>query len=83
MTDVMTDKFISDTLTLAAGYAAWFSGVPDTEVMPRLDEARANMAAELSEKFGADVATQIAQAFVEAVIKCKRELEAGRGATLN
>ena len=83
MAEVMTDEFIEDTLAMAAGYAFWFAGMPDAEVTPRLDMARAHMTAELAERFGPDAATQIAQAFVDAVIKCKRELEAGRGATLN
>jgi hypothetical protein len=45
--------------------------------MPRLDEARAHMTAELAEKFGAEVATKVAEAFIVAVLRQKREFEAG------
>jgi hypothetical protein len=63
MAEVMTDEFIKNTVAMAAGYAVWFAGAPDAEVMPFLDEARAHMAAELAEKFGAEVATKVAEAF--------------------
>jgi hypothetical protein len=76
MTDVMTDEFIKNTVAMAAGYATWFAGVPDAEVMPRLDAARAHMTAELAEKFGAEAAAAVAQAFVVAVLRQKRHLEA-------
>ena len=62
---------------MANGYAIWFSGMPDAEVLPFLDMQRQHMVAELAEKHGADVAAQIAELFVEAVIKSRREIEAG------
>jgi hypothetical protein len=54
MTEVMTDEFIKNTVALANGYALWFAGVPDAEMMPFLDMARANMTTDLAQKFGAE-----------------------------
>jgi hypothetical protein len=76
MAEVITDEFIKNTVAMANGYAMWFAGLPDAEMMPRLDMARAHMAAELSEKFGAEVATKVAEAFIVAVLRQKRDLEA-------
>jgi hypothetical protein len=76
MTEVMTDGFIENTVAMAAGYAVWFAGVPDAEVMPRLEAARVHMTAELAERFGAEVATAVAEAFIVAVLRQKRDLEA-------
>jgi hypothetical protein len=52
-------------------------------VLPFLELAGQHMADDLAEKFGADVAAQIAEAFVKAVIECRREIEAGNSAALN
>jgi hypothetical protein len=76
MTEVMTDEFIKNTVALANGYALWFAGVPDAEMMPFLDMARANMTTDLAQKFGAEVATAVAEAFIVAVLRQKRDLEA-------
>jgi hypothetical protein len=76
MQEAMTNEFIADTVAMANGYAHWFVGAPDAEVMPFLDEARAYMAADLAGKFGADAAAAIAEAFVRTVIRQKRDLEA-------
>jgi hypothetical protein len=76
MTEAMTDEFIKNTVAMAAGYATWFAGAPDAEMMPRLDEARLHMTADLAPRFGADAAAAIAEAFVRTVIRQKRDLEA-------
>jgi hypothetical protein len=76
MADAMTDEFIKNTVAMASGYATWFAGAPDAEVMQRLDEARLHMTADLAPRFGADAAAAIAAAFVRAVIRQKHDLEA-------
>ncbi len=75
MADVMTDEFIDSCLAAAAGVALFLVGVPDLEMMGVFYQVRATLEAELSETFGADVATAVAQAFVAAVAARRRELE--------
>jgi hypothetical protein len=71
---VMTDEHI---IAMAAGYAAWFAGVPDTQVMRFLNEARDHLQAEFAETFGPDLAPVVTEEFVRAVWTCRREIEAG------
>jgi hypothetical protein len=71
---VMTDERI---LAMAAGYATWFAGVPDTQVLRFLNDVRADLQAEFAETFGPDLAPVVTEEFVKAVWTCRREIEAG------
>jgi hypothetical protein len=70
----VTDERI---IAMAAGYASWFAGVPDTQVTEFLNEARAHLQAEFAQTFGQDLAPVVTEEFVKAVWICRREIEAG------
>jgi hypothetical protein len=76
---VMTDRDIDECLTAAANLALFFVGVPEEEVLDAMPRLRAHMAAGISERFGADVAGQIASALVKAVWACRCEMEKAAG----
>jgi hypothetical protein len=71
---VMTDEFINNCVASAASLAQWFVGVPEQEMIGTLYQVRANIRADLAEKFGPDVAAVISEAFVAAVVSRRREL---------
>ena len=75
MAEVMSDAFIDEMVSTAGNVALFFVGVPDAEWQAALSETCANLEARLAEKFGADVAVQIAEAFCDAVFFRRRELE--------
>jgi hypothetical protein len=80
-TDVMmTDEFIDSTVAAAAGLASFFVGVDPDAMMLELYTIEANLEAAL-QPFGAEVAALIAETFFATVIRHRRELEAGGGAT--
>jgi hypothetical protein len=74
---MMTDQDVDSLLCLAAGYAMWFVGVPEAEMMAALDGIRSDLETRLTEKLGTDVANTIAAAFPGAVVSARRALEAG------
>jgi hypothetical protein len=76
MAEAITDEFIDNCVAAAAGYALWFAGVPDYEVMRSLDGVRAHMQAQLAATYPDDAAALIAQAFVSAVLGRRREIGA-------
>jgi hypothetical protein len=61
--------------TPAASLASFYVGTPDDQMLIALYRVRSNLEAGLSEAFGAEVATAIAQAFVATVIRHRAELE--------
>jgi hypothetical protein len=69
-------QFIDRCAAAAADLALFFVGEPKEKMMQALHQTRANLEAELAEPFGPDVAAQMAEAFVAAVIARKREIEA-------
>jgi hypothetical protein len=77
---VMTDEWINDMVQTAGSVAAFYAGVSEDEMMAAVFDICADLEAGLAEKFGPDVALKIAQAFSTAVLRRRRELEAG-GAT--
>jgi hypothetical protein len=74
---MMTDEFIQDCVASAASLAEFFVGCPDDQMLIELYQMRADLAAGLEEKFGADIASMIAESFVATVIRHRREIEAG------
>jgi hypothetical protein len=71
----LSDEFIEDMVSTAGAVALFFVGVPDAQWQAALSNACANLEARLAQKFGADVAVQIAEAFCDAVFLRRRELE--------
>ena len=76
----MTDQFIERCVAAAADLALYFVGAPDEQMLASLQQTRTNLETELTEMFGAEVATIVAQAFVSAVVGHRREIE-GAGET--
>jgi hypothetical protein len=72
---VMTAEFIDDMVAAAGNAAMFYVGLPDVQWQAALVEACVNLEAGLAEKFGRDVAVQIAEAFCDAVFFRRRELE--------
>jgi hypothetical protein len=72
----VTQNFIDRCVASASDLALAFTGVPDEAMLAQLYQVRANLETELAETFGAEVAAQMAQAFVAAVIGRKREIDA-------
>jgi K+-sensing histidine kinase KdpD len=69
-------EFAERCAAAAADLALFFVGAPDEQMLASLQQTRINLETELSETFGAEVATAIAQAFVATVIRHRREIEA-------
>ena len=61
----------------AANLALFFLNEPEAKVLAALQQTRRNLEAEITPILGAEMAGQIAEAFVGAVAGHKRELEAG------
>ncbi|WP_426442035.1 hypothetical protein [Bradyrhizobium genosp. P] len=78
-TATITDKDVQHLMQLVAGYARWFVGMPDAEMMNVLHQAREALREELTPKFGPATANTICEAFIPAVISARRELEANGG----
>lgn len=76
----MSDQFIEDMVAAAAGLASLYVGAPENEMMAALFDICADFEIGLAEKFGPDIALQIAQAFATAVICHRRNLEEAGGA---
>jgi hypothetical protein len=56
----------------------FFVGRPNDEMLVALNRTRENLKRDLADTLGAEVAGRIAEAFVETVIRHRRELEALR-----
>jgi hypothetical protein len=76
----MTDEFINKLVTDAAKVATLCVGVPEQELLIGLWHMREAIKAQISEQFGDETATLIAEAFVTAVHGRTAELEAERNA---
>lgn len=74
----MTDEQISELVTLAGNMAAMIAGLPDEMMETSLTGFRDTLEREMA-SLGADVAKQIADAFMMTVGKVKRELEMAAG----
>jgi hypothetical protein len=72
---MMDDQLIEDLLAAAAGLALFYTGMSDQQVLLALPDMCVRLEARL-QPLGADVAVQIAEAFCDAVILRRRELEA-------
>jgi hypothetical protein len=72
-------EFVDSAIASAADVALAFAGEPKSKVRAALECSRANLESELSPLFGAEIAAQIAEKFVIAVINRMREIEAGFG----
>jgi acetylornithine/succinyldiaminopimelate/putrescine aminotransferase len=83
MPNEITDQDANQLLRMAAGYAAWCAGMCDDEMMSLLNQAAEHLRIELAPKFGPDAANAIADAFPEAVISARRELEADASRVVN
>jgi hypothetical protein len=69
------ERFVKRVTASASMLAEFFANEPDEDnVIAALSETKANLAAELTETFGAEVAAQFAAKFVETVIGRRREL---------
>jgi hypothetical protein len=69
-------EFINRAVNAAEDIAIAVTGKSDAEVRARLQESRENLTRDLSPLLGAPTATQIAEAFCDAVMGEKREREA-------
>jgi hypothetical protein len=76
----MAPEFVDRSVAAAADLALFFVGQPEEKMLATLRQTRANLEAELSELWGADVAALYAEAFVAAVARHRREIEAAGGA---
>jgi hypothetical protein len=74
-------EFIDRCVSAAADLALFYAGTPDEAMMVSLHQVRSNVEAGLAEPFGPDVAAQMAEAFVAAVIGRKREIDAAGGSS--
>jgi hypothetical protein len=79
----MSDQDVEHLLKMAAGYAAWCTGMGDGEMRDLLNQAQEHLRSELAPKFGSDAANAIAEAFPAAVLAARRELEAATSGVLN
>jgi hypothetical protein len=69
------ERFIQRVTASASMLAEFFASEPDEDnVMAALADTKANLTADLTETFGADVAALFAAKFVETVIGRRREL---------
>jgi len=73
--------FVNRVVNAAEDIAIAVTGKPDDEVRARLQVTRQNLQDDLTETLGAEVAAQVAEAFVSAVLgeKHERESLAARG----
>jgi hypothetical protein len=72
-------EFIDRCVAAAADMALAFVGEPIDTVMRRLNQTHENLRRDLTPQFGPEVAHQVADAFVRAVIGQKAQLDAGIG----
>jgi hypothetical protein len=77
------DEFVESAVASAADVALAFAGEPDSHVRAALECSRANLESELSPVFGAEIADQIAEKFVAAVLGRKNEIESAAGSSLS
>jgi hypothetical protein len=73
----MDGRFIEHMVAAADGLASLYCGVAEDAMMLELSDVCYDLEAGLAEKFGADVAALIVKAFATAVIRRRREIEAG------
>lgn len=70
------ERFIERCADAAKDLSLFFVGRPNDEMLVALNRTRENLKRDLADTLGADVAALIAQAFVETVVRHRRELEA-------
>jgi hypothetical protein len=68
--------FVSRLRDEAANLALFFAGEPEEKMLAALEQTRRNLEAEITTLLGAEMAGQIAEAFVVAVVGQRREIEA-------
>jgi hypothetical protein len=66
--------FAERCAAVAADLAVLYAGEPEEKMLAALSQTRQNLAAELTETFGAEVAASFADRFVAAVVSRRREL---------
>jgi hypothetical protein len=66
-------EFAQRCAAAAADLALLYAGEPEEKMLAALSQTRQNLAAELTETFGADVAALFADRFVATVIGRRRE----------
>jgi class 3 adenylate cyclase len=74
----MTDELIAELVELAGNLAALVVGLPDEMMETSLAGFRDTLESEMA-GLGADIAKQIADAFMMTIGKVKRELETAAG----
>jgi hypothetical protein len=75
--DASFEAFTAQCADAAADLALFFVGAPEHEMMLQLEQVQSNLAAELADTFGVEVAAEFARRFVTAVAGRRREIEAG------
>jgi hypothetical protein len=73
------ERFIERCADAAKDLSLFFVGRPNDEMLVALNRTRENLKRDLADTLGAEVAGQIAEAFVNAVAGHKRELETNGG----